>query len=109
VEVFILAERLFMAETGNAPGFLTLTVQQAISALRKNSKGEALNEIRKADKYVQENNLEEWKAEMHAMWAIFHHHMKEEKDMLRAIRDAQRLEPNNARIEALRQELLKEK
>ncbi len=106
MEALLQAERLFTTQTEKAPENLAITIKLAMNALRRDSKGEALNEIRKADKIVADNNLEAWKAEMHAVWAVFHYHMKNEKEMLIAIRNAQRQESNNERIEALRQVIL---
>lgn len=109
MEVFDLANALFTSVTGSKEQQLASNIKQALNALRNNSKGEALSIIRRADKIVQEHNFVDWEAEMHAVWTVFYYHMKEEQDMLLAIRKAQKLEPNNARIEALRQVILKEK
>ena len=94
----ILSQQLF----ADAPQSLRQRIDQALRALQKGSKGEALNELRQVDKLVKQEGLVEYEAEMYAAWAVYYFYMKEERAMYQAIRKAQRREPDNQRIGELR-------
>lgn len=100
------AKRILSQQFEDAPQTLRLTIDLAMDALRKESKGEALNELRKADALVKKEGLTEWEAEMFAAWAVYYFHIDEETEMYQAIRKAQQREPDNKRVEALRDVLL---
>lgn len=89
------AELLFAQKFGDAPKELRLRIRFALTALAKNSKGEALNELRKADALIKKHKLDELQAEMHAAWAFYQFHMGEEKEMYHEMAHALRLEPDN--------------
>lgn len=102
------AQRIAAQQFGDAPRQLSLTIDLAMSALKSGSMGEALNELNRAHDLVKARRLEEWKAELAAAWAVYHYHAGDHRRMLKAIRYAQRREPNNRRINALRRILGKE-
>ena len=106
MEALIRARRIAAQQFGDAPHELLLTIDLAMNALHNGSKGEALNELNRADKIVKQNKLEEWEAEMSAAWAVYYFHTGDERQMYEAIIYAQRREPENKRIADLKQVLM---
>ncbi len=108
-EPLINIEKLLGKEFDNAPRQLKATIQLILNALvqkqnGQNDCGQALNNLRQADQIVEENHLDVWKAELHAVWALYYHRgcpnfedktKTEERLMLQHIRRSQRLEPDN--------------
>lgn len=68
-EPFRLASRLAAKQFGDAPRELLLTIDQAMAALKQNNIREAWLELNRAHRIVQEQNLDEWQAEVAAAWA----------------------------------------
>lgn len=96
------ASRLAAQQFNDAPRELRLTIDIALAALERGSKGEALSELHRADKLIANNQLTNWQAELFAAWAVYYYHMGEERKMLLNIRKAARLEPENETIVKLR-------
>jgi hypothetical protein len=105
MDVLDRAQRLLAKQFDDAPRELLATIDLAMNALQNGSKGEALNELNRAHDLVQRHNLEAWKAEVAAAWAVYHYHNGDMTRMFKAIRYAQRREPDNKRIAALRRVL----
>jgi Tfp pilus assembly protein PilF len=86
---------------------LNATINLAMKALKNKSMGEALNELNKAHDLVNArgDELEEWKAEMAAAWAVYYYHAGEKEKMSQSMQYALRREPDNKRISALRRVL----
>jgi hypothetical protein len=101
------AERLLAQQFGDAPRELQTTIDLAMNALKHGNFGDALNLINRAHDLVKEKGLTEWEAEVAAVWAVYYFHTGDEKQMYKAISFAQRQEPDNKRIEALRKALEK--
>ncbi len=111
MEIFSRMDQLIAKQFEDAPRLLNSTIDLAMNALKNNSFGEALNELNKAHDLIKSkgDELEEWKAEMAAAWAVYHYRMGDKKKMTQAIKYALNKEPENKRIAALRRVLKGEK
>jgi len=101
MEELTRAQRLLAQQFNDAPKELAATIDLAMNATRQGSMGEALNELNRAHDLVNKNNLEEWRAEVAAAWAVFYFRTNEPKKMYQAISYAQKREPENKRLLAL--------
>ncbi len=118
-EPFFNTEKLLGKEFDDAPRQLKAIIQQILSALEKknagqNNCGETFNYLRQADKLVQNNQLKEWQAELHAVWALYYRHgcpnledkgKTEDSLMWHHIAYAQRLEPDNQTLNRILDEI----
>ncbi len=91
---------------GDAPRELKATISLAMRAIQGRSFGEALNELKHAQELVDNNqpDLSDWRAETAAAWALYYYRGGPElksNEMWRKIALAQRLEPDNKRLDAL--------
>jgi hypothetical protein len=105
MESLLRAQRLIAQQMGDAPRELQTTIDLAMRALEDNNMGDSLNLLNRAHDLVQANDLEEWKAEVSAAWAVYYFRTGDKKKMYQAISFAQRKEPTNKRIAALRRVL----
>ena len=110
-------EELLGRELQDAPRQLKAVFDKIIQALEKkgdgnNSCGEAENDLQKAQKIIDENKLNEWQAELHALWAYYFYldcpnrkrdGRNGEQAMWHHIHEAQRLEPTNKRLNQILQ------
>ena len=97
------AERLLAQQFDDAPRELDTTIDLAMNALAQDNFGDTLNLLNHAHELVEKSNLEEWKAELAAAWAVYYFRTGDEKKMCQATSYAQRREPENKRITALLQ------
>ena len=106
-DIFTRMDQLIARQFEDAPRQLNATIDLAMSALKNNSLGEALNELNKAHDLVNTKGEElvDWQAEMAAAWAVYYFHTKDKKKMLQAMKYALKKEPENKRIAALRRVL----
>ena len=95
------ADRLLAQQFHDAPRELAATVDLAMNALKQGRMGEALNELNRAHDLVSQNNLDNWRAEVAAAWAVFYYRTNEPQKMRQAINYARKKEPNNRRLLAL--------
>lgn len=102
MESLLRAQRLIAQQMGDAPKELQTTIDLAMNALRQDGFGDALNLLNRAHDLIEHNQLNEWKAEMSACWAVFYFRTGNERMMLKAIDYAQKREPTNKRIAALK-------
>lgn len=105
-------EKLLGQAFQDAPRQLNAIIVKISEALEKKrlgkkSCGEALSELRRAQSIIEEDNLVEWQAELHALRAYYYlldcpnlerDGRNEEQAMWYHIQEAQRLEPANERL-----------
>ncbi|MBK7895322.1 MAG: hypothetical protein IPJ90_10690 [Anaerolineaceae bacterium] len=102
-------EKLLGQAFADAPRELKAILQNIFQALEKkrngqNSCGEALAYLRQAQEIITKQQLTEWQAELHALWASYYLYncpnlepdkRNEEQGLWYHIRKAQQLEPTN--------------
>jgi hypothetical protein len=97
------AERLMAHHFDDAPRELKATIDIALRSLRLRQHGDALNMLRQAQEMVDgDAELSAWRAELAAMWALYHSPGGPDpnsKKMWRYVSLAQRLEPENERLQ----------
>ncbi|MCP4421090.1 MAG: hypothetical protein GY805_31145 [Chloroflexi bacterium] len=101
LEPLLRAEKLIAQQFDDAPRELNAAIDLAMNALQQDNFGDALNLLNRAHDLAEKNNLEEWKAEVSAAWAVYYFRTGDKKEMYQAISYAQRREPENRRIAAL--------
>jgi len=82
----------------DAPKQVRDKIELSIDAVNQKNLGEALNKLRQAQAIVDKENLEDWQAELLAIWAYYYYAMGEEDEVRQCIEEAHRLEPNNKRL-----------
>lgn len=105
-------EQEFGRQFNNAPRELKATINMAIRAIQLKNCGEALNELRRAQKIVDDQRLESWRAELHVAWVLYYSRNcpeLEDNAMWHHIAQAQRLEPGNEGLSELIQKIKNER
>jgi Tfp pilus assembly protein PilF len=104
-EIFAQIDQLLGQQFNDAPRQLNAIVDIAMRALQQRQYGEARNQLNKAHELANQLDMAEWRAEVAAAWAVYYYHTDDQEQMLKSIRYAVSLEPDNKRIAALKKVL----
>ncbi|MBN1934253.1 MAG: hypothetical protein JW934_06295 [Anaerolineae bacterium] len=102
-DIFAGADEL-LSQFGPAPERLKALIHSALVAIKEKQFGEALNKLCKADELLEREKqaLAGWQAEVAVTWALYYASdgpELEPKAMWDKIIEAQRLEPENERLD----------
>ncbi len=98
LEKFGYLDELISGMFDNAPRQVEAKIRLAIEAVNQGDLGEALNKLRQAQAIVDKENLEDWRADVLAIWAYYYFANGEEGKVRQCIERAYKLEPDNQRL-----------
>jgi len=104
-EILANIDQLLGQQFQDAPRQLNATIDLVMNALQQRQYGAALSQLNKAHDLAKQLDMAEWQAEVAAAWAVYYYHTDDQDQMLKSIRYAVRLEPDNKRIAALKRVL----
>lgn len=104
-EILARIDQLLGQQFEDAPRQLNATIDLVMKLLQQREYGAALSQLNKAHDLAAVLDMAEWRAEVAAAWAVYYYHTNDHDHMLKSIRYAVQLEPQNKRIAALKKVL----